>query len=160
MRSGIYVVVGMALALTACGRDGEQGVGAPNGDILANSLVPAEAGARPDAPSTDSAPTGGVAGESPVEAWLGRWDGPEGLFLNIAPHRSGLPLVQLTIRDNLDSTGTRYPGEAEGATIRFTRGGAEQTIRPGTGAETGFKWLATKKNCLIIVPGKEGYCRD
>ena len=43
--------------------------------------------------------------------------------------------------------------------IRFTRDGKDLTIRPGTGAETGFKWLAEKENCLIVIAGEEGYCR-
>lgn len=144
--------VAAVLLLAGCGRGGEQGVGAPNGDILANSLVPADERPRAAEPVAED--------DSPVEAWLGRWDGPEGLFLNVARHPGGLPRVQLTIKDNLDSTGTRYLGHVEGRTIRFTRGGAEQTVRIGTGAETGFKWLAEKKNCLIVVAGEEGYCRD
>jgi hypothetical protein len=149
------VIVAAVLALAACGRGGEQGVGAPNGDILANALVPA--GERPA-----TAPAGGPtaqADEAPVEAWLGRWAGPEGLFLDVARHPGGLPRVLLTIKDNLDTSGTRYLGHVEGRTIRFTRGGAEQQIRAGTGAETGFKWLAGKTGCLIVVPGREGYCR-
>ena len=43
--------------------------------------------------------------------------------------------------------------------IHFERDGKDLTIRPGTGAETGFKWLADKENCLIVVAGQEGYCR-
>lgn len=146
-------IAAAALALAGCGQGGEQGVGAPNGDILANALVPP--GDRPAAGAEPAA----AAETSPVDAWLGRWDGPEGLFLNVARHPGGLPRVQLTIKDNLDSTGTRYLGHVEGQTIRFTRGGAEQAIRAGNGAETGFKWLAAKRDCLIVVQNQEGYCR-
>jgi len=129
-----------ALAVAACG----QGAGAPNGNILSNSLTPpAEQPATPP----------------PTDAWLGRWAGPEGLFLDVAAG-DGSGRYALTIKADLDSAGDKFSGRAEGATIRFTRGGTEQTIRAGTGAETGFKWLATKKDCLIVVPGQEGYCRD
>ncbi len=41
----------------------------------------------------------------------------------------------------------------------FTHGGIVQTIRPGTGAQTGFKQLAGKQDCLILIVDKEGYCR-
>ena len=60
----------------------------------------------------------------------------------------------------VDAPGRRYAGQAAGETIRFTRNGRALTIRAGSGPETGFKWLAEKTNCLIVVPGKEGYCRD
>jgi hypothetical protein len=159
MRRMKRAIVVAALILAGCGQRGEQGVGAPNGDILANSLVPADDRSDASEPGNVAAPTE-AAEQSPVDQWLGRWDGPEGLFLNIARHPGGLPRVQLTIKDNLDTTGTRYLGHVDGRTIRFTRGGAEQTIQVGTGPETGFKWLADKADCLIIVPGKEGYCRD
>ena len=42
----------------------------------------------------------------------------------------------------------------------LTRGGVVQTIRPGTGAQTGFKQLAGKQDCLIVIVDKEGNCRD
>jgi hypothetical protein len=59
---------------------------------------------------------------------------------------------------NLDRQGD-YPGVAEGSTIRFVRDGKDLAIRPGKGDETGFKYLAGKQDCLIVVPGQEGYCR-
>ena len=162
-RARIGGVAVALLMLAACGSGGEKGVGAPNGDILANALVPADAGAPPVAAGNDSLPgvdSAAVSASLPVPGWFGRWNGPEGLFLDVGRHPGGLPRVQLTIKADLDSTGTPYLGHVEGDAIRFTRDGAEQTIHLGTGPETGFKWLADKKDCLIVVPGKEGYCRD
>ena len=151
MRGGrtIMALAG-ALAVTACG----QGAGAPNGDILANSLTPTPA--EPTQPAPPSRPTA----PSKVAGWVGRWTAPEGLFLDVAADPAGEGRYALTIKADLDSAGDRYEGHADGDTIRFTRNGAEQTIQAGTGPETGFKWLADKADCLIVVAGKEGYCRD
>jgi hypothetical protein len=148
-RSGrTMLVLAGTLALAACG----QGTGAPNGDILSNSLTPP---ATPPAeePATPAKPL-------PTDAWIGRWTGPEGLFLDVKTDQPGSGRYALTIKADLDSAGDKYDGRAEGETIRFTRGASEQTIQVGTGPETGFKWLADKADCLIVVTGKEGYCRD
>jgi len=151
MRGGRSIMsLAGALAVAACG----QGTGAPNGDILSNSLTPPVE--EPAAPAEPPAPVTPPA----TDKWVGRWTGPEGLFLDVAPAGSASGRYMLTIKADLDSSGDKFDGQAEGATIRFTRAGAEQTIRAGSGAETGFKWLADKKDCLIVVTGKEGYCRD
>ena len=111
---------------------------------------------------TDSRP-GNLAAATPnavpTDQWLGRWTGPEGLFLDIQSSSDGKPgHYALTNQDTLDRQDD-YQGIADGTTIRFVRDGEDRTIRPGTGAETGFKYLADKTDCLIVVPGKEGYCR-
>jgi hypothetical protein len=45
------------------------------------------------------------------------------------------------------------------AGLRFTRGGDALLLRQGSGVETGLKYLAGKKDCLVVKSG-EGYCRD
>jgi hypothetical protein len=110
-----------------------------------------------DTPATAPPGTPASATTSTPETWEGQWNGPEGLFLRIT-HKDG-GTYELTLKDNLDSEAV-YGAQAEGEVLRFTRGGAVQTIRPGTGAETGFKYLADKQDCLIVVAGSEGYCRD
>lgn len=92
-----------------------------------------------------------------LKPWVGRWNGPEGLFLEIAP-ASKPGTVRIVLKDTLDDQAT-YVGRLDGDVIRFVRHGTGAAIRHGTGAETGFKWLAGKKTCLIIVKDKEGYCR-
>ncbi|SHO64950.1 hypothetical protein SAMN02745172_01919 [Pseudoxanthobacter soli DSM 19599] len=92
-----------------------------------------------------------------LKPWAGRWNGPEGLFLEIAP-ASKPGTVRIVLKDTLDDQAT-YVGRLDGDVIRFVRNGTAEAIRHGTGAETGFKWLAGKKNCLIVVEDKEGYCR-
>ncbi len=89
-----------------------------------------------------------------TDAWLGSWTGPEGTQLSIA---GGEGSYQLTIR-NLDGPLT-FPGVAVEVGIEFQRAGVTEVIRATDGAGTGMKWLADKRNCLVVRPG-EGFCRD
>lgn len=94
-----------------------------------------------------------------TDQWIGHWTGPEGLFLDIQPSSSEKPgHYVIQNKDNLDREGS-YKGVADGAAIRFPRDGKQLTIRSGTGQETGFKYLAGKQDCLIVIAGREGYCR-
>ena len=52
-----------------------------------------------------------------------------------------------------------FKGEAAEDGIAFTRPDGPQQLRAGDGAATGLKWLADKKDCLVVDTG-EGYCRD
>ena len=54
---------------------------------------------------------------------------------------------------------TRYEGTADGPVIRFTRNGKDATLRAVSGEETGLKWLADRKDCLMVEPAV-GFCRD
>jgi hypothetical protein len=90
----------------------------------------------------------------PMESWLGKWNGPEGTYLEIA--RDGAQ-YDIVIK-NLDGE-TRYSAIEQDGTLQFMRDEMGETIKPGTGDETGMKWLAGKQNCLVIKPG-EGFCRD
>ncbi|WP_405053535.1 hypothetical protein [Sphingobium sp. WCS2017Hpa-17] len=111
------------------------------------------------APIDNQAGNQGADARLPTDDWVGKWTGPEGLFLDIQPSPDGKPgHYALTNKDNLDRQGD-YPGVAEGTTIRFVRDGKDLAIRPGNGDETGFKYLAGKTDCLIVVKGQEGYCR-
>jgi hypothetical protein len=52
-----------------------------------------------------------------------------------------------------------YRGTATRAGISFERNGKAETIRSGKGERTGMKWLADKKDCLVIrriLPGLIG----
>jgi hypothetical protein len=57
----------------------------------------------------------------------------------------------------MDGT-TTHEGTGTADGISFMRDGQAETIRAGTGADTGLKWLADKTDCLIIKPG-EAFCR-
>lgn len=90
---------------------------------------------------------------APLSSWNGRWNGPEGTYLDIAPQGDG---VRIAIR-NLDGEQV-FDGREKGGLILFDRDGKTETITPGNGQDTGRKWLADKKDCLIVQTG-EGYCR-
>lgn len=89
-----------------------------------------------------------------TDAWLGKWTGPEGTFLELA---GGHGKYDVTVQ-NLDGP-RKFEGRYADGGIEFDRDGARETIRATNGAETGMKWLADKKNCLTVRAG-EGYCRD
>ena len=140
------------LFLTGCSK-------AVDNQAAADNAVQAPAIEVLDDPDTPRVGNQDGAAESPTDTWVGRWAGPEGLFLDIQPSSDGRPdHVSITNRDTLDRQ-AEYSGVSDGATIRFVRDGKAVTIRPGSGAETGFKYLADKTDCLILVPGREGYCR-
>lgn len=104
-------------------------------------------------------PGSGTGDGVPTDRWVGRWTGPEGLFLDIQPSPDGRKgHYTITNRDTLDRQAD-YASVAEGDAIRFTRDGKTLTIRAGNGADTGFKYLAGKSECLIVLAGQEGYCR-
>ena len=89
-----------------------------------------------------------------TDSWVGRWNGPEGTYLDIAGSKG---VYQVTIKD-LDAARS-FEALADTGGIAFARDGAREIIRATNGDATGMKWLAGKKDCLTVKPG-EGYCRD
>ncbi len=87
-------------------------------------------------------------------AWQGKWSGPEGTYMILEQNGQGMGI---RIK-NLDEKKT-FLGVIEGNHIKFERDGKDASIHAGTGADTGMKWLADKKDCMIVERG-EGYCRD
>ena len=106
----------------------------------------------PDAPATPGSVT--PRSKPATDAWVGRWNGAEGTFLELAGNHGS---YQIAVR-NLDGPRV-FAGEAVGDRIQFERDGIKETIRATNGRDTGMKWLADKSNCLTVRPG-EGYCRD
>ncbi|RQO51100.1 membrane lipoprotein lipid attachment site-containing protein [Pseudomonas sp. KBW05] len=101
-----------------------------------------------------------VPATPPTDQWVGKWIGVEGLNLTIAKDDSiGRGHYLLTMQYGLDAddSGT-FKGEAAEDGIAFTRPDGPQLLRAGDGEATGLKWLADKKDCLIVATG-EGYCR-
>ena len=84
----------------------------------------------------------------------GHWQGPEGTSMLIAPASNG---YDVTIT-NLDGPRT-FHGDVASEGITIHRDGKALTIRHGDGTATGMKWLADKKDCLV-VDANEGYCRN
>ncbi|VXC77085.1 hypothetical protein [Sphingomonas sp. 8AM] len=89
------------------------------------------------------------------ERYLGRWIGVEGMFLDVTRREGGG--VTLDMQWDLDHRGT-FDGSVTAEGLRFMRNGVAELAVPGNGDATGLKWLAGKKDCLIVKSG-EGYCR-
>ncbi len=87
-------------------------------------------------------------------AYIGKWTGPEGTSLVIKPKSGGYDVV-IT---NLDGPRT-FTGELQPDGLHVTRDGTLLVIHPGSGDDTGMKWLAGKTDCLVVA-ANEGYCRN
>jgi len=107
-------------------------------------------------PSTSSTVSTVITEEAPIttDAWLGRWNGPEGTFIDIS---GGDGSYTINIAD-LDGP-KQFKGKSNGSEIVFERNEATETIQASNGADTGMKWLAEKSECLKVRLG-EGWCRD
>ena len=144
-------IAAAALLLAGCGEKPPQ----------ANTTAPAAGNMAMDVEDVPANEEPGTAADAdlaeapPTDAWIGKWTGVEGLALDIA--RTETP-GSYTLTVALMDGSNVYAGKAEGETITFQRGGTKETIRPATGDETGLKWLAGKKDCLMIKPA-EGFCR-
>ncbi|HEU4618654.1 MAG TPA: hypothetical protein VFV10_11455 [Gammaproteobacteria bacterium] len=132
--SAVWLVGGLALGCTD--RNTGDGAGSP--------------GASSDATASPSA----EARHPDPDAWVGRWTGPEGTYLDMRHEAGG---YAITIKD-LDAART-FEGAAAAAGIEFERDGVRETLHATDGDGTGMKWLAGKQNCLTVRRG-EGYCRD
>ena len=115
-----------------------------------------------DKPSTPAAGVP-VAGDTPVaprgvpvtHKWLGQWTGPEGTYLTLEARGDG---YLITVRLGDLATYEGKPARAS-VSIKFQRGGQLESIRHGSGKDTGVPALAGKSDCLYIKEG-EGFCRD
>lgn len=138
MRRQIIIAALMSVSLLGACKQAEQTptVEAP----VETTTMPAE----PTVPSVD------------VAAWAGKWTGPEGMYATITPGADGK--VSLEMQSDLDTKGT-YEGTATADGISFKRGEERLVLKKATGDETGLKYLAGKKDCLMVKSG-EGYCRD
>ncbi len=131
-RLKLVLLIAACAAVSACTRSADTPMAAP-------------VSAPPASTATLSASPG---------SWVGRWQGPEGTFLEI----TGGPGTYSVTVQNLDGP-RRFDAKAGTDTLVFTRDGVQETIRAGNGQDTGMKWLAEKRDCLVVKPG-EGYCRD
>lgn len=105
---------------------------------------------------TAAKPAETTAASVDVAAWAGKWTGPEGMYATITPGTDGK--VSLEMQSDLDTKGT-YEGTATAEGISFKRAEETLVLKMATGDETGLKYLAGKKDCLMVKSG-EGYCRD
>ena len=138
MKKALFVLSAIAL-LAACGQEAKDAPKPAPASVQA-TLVPAT---------------------PPTDQWVGKWVGVEGLHLTIAKDDSvgrGHYIITMQYGLDADAAGT-FKGEAAEDGIAFTRPDGPQLLRAGDGAATGLKWLADKKDCLVVASG-EGYCRQ
>lgn len=124
----LVMLMGGVAALVACSKPGDPTVAPP-------------------------APAPAAAASVVSSSWVGRWQGPEGSYLEIA---GGPGTYSITVQ-NLDGPRS-FDAKAGSGTLVFVRDGAVETLRAGNGTDTGMKWLADKRDCLVVKTG-EGYCR-
>lgn len=150
----IGAAVTASAALSACGggMSNEQ-----QAALVQNAVANAEAIAEN---VTEEARRERLAERAPVrDAWIGTWTGVEGTMLTIA--KGDAPgRYRITNKWALDDTASgTFDGFATPNGIAFDRSGDRKRLHAGDGEATGLKWLAGKKDCLVVAPG-EGYCRD
>ncbi len=150
----VMMVVGAAALLAGCGAElsNEQ-----EAALVENAIANAEAVAEN---VTREARRDRLAERAPVrDAWVGKWIGVEGMVLEIAKGDApGRYRITNTWSVDAGDTGT-FNGRASEDGIVFRRGETRVELVAGNGDATGLKWLAGKKDCLIVGPA-EGYCRD
>lgn len=112
--------------------------------------------AADESTSTSTAAAATEVASASHTGWAGKWIGVEGMFVEITPTETGSYL--LTMQSDLDTVGSYIGKDAEGG-IAFERGGQPLLLKAATGDQTGLKYLAGKKDCLMVAEG-EGYCRD
>lgn len=134
-----YALLAVALLLSACKAPPAEAPSAPAVDVVTE-------------PAPEPAPVQALA--PAASAWLGKWIGPEGTFLELS-EVDGAYKVMI---QSLDGSAS-YDAMAIDDRVEFQRNGTLESIRATNGAETGMKWLLDKKDCLTIKSG-EGFCRD
>lgn len=149
MQKSMILTSAMAMVLLAgCGK--------------AEAPAPTDANTTTEEVPVETVPAEGAEATDPATAthrfadWAGKWTGVEGMYATITPTDPGK--YKLEMQSDLDTKGT-YDGEDSEHGIKFKRGSEELSLRRGSGDETGLKYLAGKKECLIVKEG-EGYCRD
>jgi len=128
-------------------------------DAPTGAMTPEESPIAATEPATnDQAPAGPSSAAAPhrFADWAGKWTGVEGVYLVITPTEA--ERYSLEMQYDLDNKVTVEGRDSEHG-IKFDRGGKPYSLRRAQGGETGLKWLADKKDCLVVQDG-EGYCRD
>ena len=142
-----------ACALVAC-TDGASP--APAAPPAAQTPPSAAEGHLPPDPGAGTAATSPADAANGEAAYLGRWIGVEGMFLEVTSKAGGG--VSMQMQWDLDHAGT-FDGSVTAEGLRFMREGVAETAVRTDGDATGLKHLAGKADCLTVKSG-EGYCRD
>jgi hypothetical protein len=152
MQKSMILASAAALVLLA----GCEKAEAPAPADTATTEVPVETAPPEDVAGATDAAADPATAPHRFASWAGKWTGVEGMYVTITPGEPGK--YKLEMQSDLDTKGT-YDGNDSEHGIKFKRGSEELSLRRGNGDETGLKYLAGKKECLIVKDG-EGYCRD
>jgi hypothetical protein len=144
------------LAISGCNNPDNGSSATEKNDAGKNETVALGASAPYSPPITAKDTLTSTKSEHRFIDWAGKWIGPEGLFAEIKPTTPAH--YDLKIQSNLDTLGT-YKGYDSEHGIKFEKDGKTQSLHGVSGDDTGLKYLAGKKECLMIKPG-EGFCRD
>lgn len=90
--------------------------------------------------------------------WAGLWIGVEGQFVFITLTGPGAYELEMMGETAEQKDNIRVPARDAQDGLSFERDGKTLLLRAATGEETGLKWLADKKNCLMVQES-EGFCR-
>ena len=137
----------LLLALAACGGTAKEDTPAPSDMAAAPAALP-----PPELQPVE--PVANDLGSALADGWVGTWQGPEGTSLKISKQEVGYELTVTSLDGARD-----FHAIAVDDLLQFERDGRTETLRAGDGEATGMKWLAGKRDCLVVAAG-EGYCRD
>ncbi|HUR98835.1 MAG TPA: hypothetical protein VMZ26_12285 [Pyrinomonadaceae bacterium] len=112
--------------------------------------VPAASASAAASPATSPVGTGNAKADS----LIGRWPGEGGAYMDITK-KGDKYSVEIS---NLDGPKT-YEGTGKGDVIEFTRNGKTETVKAGSGADTGMKGFEKETNCILVTKGSEGFCK-
>ncbi|ESQ91992.1 hypothetical protein ABAC460_03590 [Asticcacaulis sp. AC460] len=147
MTRTLLIATASLLALAACSPKTETST---TTTTTTTTSVIAESAAT----SITSAEASFIESSASLDTFTGKWTGPEGTSLTVTPNGGTYKVTVVNLDGPRDFAGI---GVDNG--IKFTRDGQAFTIRKGTGDDTGMKWLAGKKDCIVVALG-EGYCHD
>lgn len=103
-------------------------------------------------PSTTTADTP-MIDQSPASAWVGRWDGQDGSYLDVTAERGHYVVV---IR-NLDGEQV-FLAAPNKAGLSFSRQGEALFLKVADQQASQVPWAKADQMCLMVKQG-EGYCR-
>ena len=124
------------------------------------SETKAPASPSPVATSTPAAsPAGSPSPASNIAAGkadslIGRWAGTGEAYLNVTKKGD-----KFSIEIAGASGPKTFEGTAKGDVIEFMRNGKTETLRAGSGGDTGVKGFEKETNCVVITKGTEGFCK-
>lgn len=123
---------------------------------ISPAASPAVTASPAASPATSAKADDPAGAEKPSASLEGKWTGVEGTALNVTKDGDKFK-VAIT---NMEGRTETFDGVAKGDSIEFKRKDKIETVKAASGDDTGMKWLAGKKNCVVITKGSEGYCKQ